>query len=548
MPRAAREAPASSKLQRLAIVEPSRCQPRRCGLECKKRCPVVRMGRLCIEVRPGAGRAVVSEELCIGCGICVKACPFGALQIVNLPANLEADVAHRYGANTFKLHRLPTPRPGQVLGLVGANGIGKSTALKILCGKLRPNFGRVGGDAPDWPAILARYRGSELQAYFQRLLGEDMRAVLKPQYVDLIADSVCGRVGEILRAKDERGALEGAGGLLERLQLSPALLQRQVSELSGGELQRFAIALCAAQAADVFCFDEATAYLDIKQRLAAAALIRGLVGDGDADAQQYVLVVEHDLACLDYLSDFVNGLYGVGGAYGVCTAPLTVRDGVNQYIGGYFPSENLRFRDSALSFRIPVPDEHEGATAEPGARTEYPALRKSLGEFRLDVSAGDYAAGEIIVLLGENGTGKTTFIKLLAGVLKPDGGDGGAGVVPARVAYKPQQISPRFAGTVEELLQQSIADSLGNASFVAEVLRPLSVDKLLDQAVMQLSGGELQRVAIALCLGTPADVYLLDEPSAYQDVEQRLVMARLLKEFVAKTHKTAFVVEHDVSL
>ena len=72
----------------------------------------------------------------------VSRCPFEAIAIINLPTNLEKEVTHRYTANSFKLHRLPTPRPGQVLGLVGTNGIGKSTALKVLAGKLKPNLGR----------------------------------------------------------------------------------------------------------------------------------------------------------------------------------------------------------------------------------------------------------------------------------------------------------------------------------------------------------------------------------------------------------------------
>jgi ATP-binding cassette subfamily E protein 1 len=99
-------------------------------------------GKLCIEVNPDSKIAFISEELCIGCGICVKKCPFEAINIINLPTNLEKEQVHRYSANSFKLHRLPVPRPGQVLGLVGTNGIGKSTALKILAGKLKPNLGR----------------------------------------------------------------------------------------------------------------------------------------------------------------------------------------------------------------------------------------------------------------------------------------------------------------------------------------------------------------------------------------------------------------------
>jgi translation initiation factor RLI1 len=100
------------------------------------------MGKQCIEVEPTSTIAYISESLCIGCGICPKKCPFDAITIVNLPTNLESQTTHRYAANTFKLHRLPTPKAGHVLGLVGTNGIGKSTALKILSGKLKPNLGK----------------------------------------------------------------------------------------------------------------------------------------------------------------------------------------------------------------------------------------------------------------------------------------------------------------------------------------------------------------------------------------------------------------------
>lgn len=124
---------------------------------------MVRTGKLCIEVDPTSKIAFISERLCIGCGICPKKCPFDAINIINLPTNLETQVTHRYSANSFKLHRLPMPRPGQVLGLVGTNGIGKSTALKILAGKLKPNLGRY-DDPPDWEEILKYFRGSELQS------------------------------------------------------------------------------------------------------------------------------------------------------------------------------------------------------------------------------------------------------------------------------------------------------------------------------------------------------------------------------------------------
>lgn len=110
---------------------------------------------------------------------------------------MEKDTTHRYGPNSFKLHRLPTPRPGQVLGLVGTNGIGKSTALQILTTKLKPNLGNF-EHPPGWVEILKHFKGSELQGYLSKLLENDLKAVSKPQYVDSIPKHVKGRVGDII--------------------------------------------------------------------------------------------------------------------------------------------------------------------------------------------------------------------------------------------------------------------------------------------------------------------------------------------------------------
>uniref|UniRef100_A0A8C4YEX3 ATP binding cassette subfamily E member 1 n=1 Tax=Gopherus evgoodei TaxID=1825980 RepID=A0A8C4YEX3_9SAUR len=502
----------ADKLTRIAIVNHDKCKPKKCRQECKKSCPVVRMGKLCIEVTPQSKIAWISETLCIGCGICIKKCPFGALSIVNLPSNLEKETTHRYCANAFKLHRLPIPRPGEVLGLVGTNGIGKSTALKILAGKQKPNLGKY-DDPPDWQEILTYFRGSELQNYFTKILEDDLKAIIKPQYVDQIPKAAKGTVGSILDRKDETD--------------TQTIVCKQLGKPFRGELQRFACAVVCIQRADIFMFDEPSSYLDVKQRLKAAITIRSLI-----NPDRYIIVVEHDLSVLDYLSDFICCLYGVPSAYGVVTMPFSVREAHffslrhKHFLDGYVPTENLRFRDASLKMCM----------------YKYPGMKKKMGEFELAIVAGEFTDSEIMVMLGENGTGKTTFIRMLAGRLAPDEG----GEVPVlNVSYKPQKISPKSTGSVRQLLHEKIRDAYTHPQFVTDVMKPLQIENIIDQEVQTLSGGELQRVALALCLGKPADVYLIDEPSAYLDSEQRLMAARVVKRFILHAKKTAFVVEHD---
>lgn len=518
------------KLTRVAIVNTDRCKPKRCRQECKKSCPVVRQGKLCIEVMPTSKIAFISETLCIGCGICVKKCPFEALTIINLPSNLARDTTHRYSANSFKLHRLPIPRPGEVLGLVGTNGIGKSTALKVLAGKLKPNLGRF-TDPPDWHEILQYFRGSELQNYFTKVLEDDLKALIKPQYVDQIPKAVKGTVQSLLNKKDERDAQMEICTSFDLMNVR----DRNVDELSGGELQRFACAVVCIQQADVYMFDEPSSYLDVKQRLKAAVAIRKLL-----HSNKYIIVVEHDLSVLDYLSDFICCLYGTPGAYGVVTMPFSVREGINIFLDGFVPTENLRFRETSLTFKVSETAEEEEMKRM--RRYKYPNMTKILKKFCLTVHEGSFTDSEIIVMLGENGTGKTTFIRMLAGILVPDCD---AEIPVLNVSYKPQKISPKSKGTVRMLMHAKIRDSYIHPQFIADVIKPLHIEAIFDQEVQNLSGGELQRVALTLCLGKPADIYLIDEPSAYLDSEQRLHAAKVIKRFILHAKKTAFVVEHD---
>jgi ATP-binding cassette subfamily E protein 1 len=348
---------------------------------------------------------------------------------------------------------------------------------------------------------------------------------------------VKGNVGEVLAQKDER---EMRFELAKDLDLN-RVLDRDVGDLSGGELQRFAIAVVATQHAEIYMFDEPSSYLDVKQRLKAAQVVRSLLRPNS-----YVIVVEHDLSVLDYLSDFICCLYGKPGAYGVVTLPFSVREGINIFLAGFVPTENLRFRDESLTFKVAETPQESAEEIQTYARYKYPSMSKTQGGFKLNVKEGEFTDSQIIVMLGENGTGKTTFIRMLAGLLKPDETDDSDVEVPEfNVSYKPQKISPKFASTVRHLLHQKIRDSYMHPQFNSDVMKPLQIEALMDQEVINLSGGELQRVALCLCLGKPADIYLIDEPSAYLDSEQRIVAAKVIKRFILHAKKTAFVVEHD---
>ncbi|MEM2911323.1 MAG: ribosome biogenesis/translation initiation ATPase RLI [Candidatus Bathyarchaeia archaeon] len=515
-------------MTRIAVLDSDKCKPKRCGRLCYRFCPMVRSRVEAIRFEDD--RPVVVEALCTGCGICVKKCPFNAISIVNLPDELEAECSHRFGPNTFKLYRLPTPSPGVVLGLLGKNGIGKTTTLKVLSGEIRPNLGNY-ENPPSWAEIIRHFRGSTLQEYFQKMSQGKLKVVHKPQYVDKIPKVVSGKVGELLERVNEQGVLSSVA---EQLELK-TLWNRPLEALSGGELQRVAVAATICREADVYLFDEPSSYLDVKQRLEVAKAIRNLKRNGKT-----VVVAEHDLAIIDYLSDQICIFYGEAGVYGIVSHVHGVRTGINIYLQGYIPDENVRFRKEPIIFHEKPPSISFSAGE---VLLRWGRIEKTYEEFKFAAYPGEIRRGEIIGILGPNGIGKTTFVKILAGIEKTDDGKE---FKELEVSYKPQYISAEYQGTVQELLMSVAKEDFTSGWYKAEILQPLGITQLLDRNIAELSGGELQKTAIAACLSRKAQLYLLDEPSAYLDVEERLNMARTIRRVIEARNVTAFVVEHDV--
>ncbi len=488
---------------RIAVLKKDKCiAPENCNYICVNVCPINRTGKECITIGED-GKPRIAEDLCIGCDICVKKCPGEAISIVNLPEELDTQAIHRYSENGFKLFRTIIPRDG-VVGIVGRNGIGKTTMISILSGKLYPNLGKP-GYKPSKKEILDFFQGTEVRNYMEELFEGKIKVSIKPQYIELIPKSFDGTVSELFN-----------GEVPEDLEV---IKGRKLTELSGGELQRVAIEYAMNKPYDIIFIDEPSSYLDIKQRMRVAKKVRNLKGK--------VVVVEHDLIMLDYMVDYIHILYGKPGVYGIVSHQMATRNGINSYLEGYIKDDNVRFRDKKVQFEV--------KSAERELQNEvlisFGKIKKKLGNFELETSPGEIMKKEIVGVVGENGIGKSTFAKILAGVLKPDEGEIDKTI---KIAYKPQYIRVESDDFVKDVLPK-----IDNRIITALGVR-------LNKRLNELSGGELQRVAIAKTLLSDADLYVLDEPSAHLDVEERLVLSKLLRDFVFENEKSIFVIDHDI--
>jgi len=507
---------------RIAVIEKERCNPVKCGdYLCIRLCPINRRGDECISRADGKAR--IDEALCTGCGICPKRCPFEAIHIINLPEELDKPPIHQFGQNGFHLYNLPIPIFGKVVGIIGRNGIGKSTAIKILAGVLTPNLGNLKKEKADYKELINFFKGSEAQLFFEKVRDGKIRVSYKPQSIDQIPKQYKGKVSDLLNKVDEKKQMKEIARLLD----IEKILGNDIDKISGGELQRVAIAASVLKKANLYIFDEPTSYLDIKQRIRVSKFIRELANEETA-----VIVVEHDLIILDYMTDLIHLMYGKENAYGIVSMTKPTRGGINVYLGGYIREENIRFRDSEIKFEVRPPIHTKKGTA----LVSWKNVEKKFKSFHLKAAEGTVYKHHVTGILGENGIGKTTFVRILAGDLKEDRGEIDKTI---KVSYKPQYLDAK-PEPVAAVLKDAIR------KYEVQLIRPLGLKNLLDQNLNELSGGQLQRVAIALCLSQDADLYLLDEPSAYLDIEQRLLVSKIIREIMEHRGASALVVDHDL--
>ena len=511
---------------RVAVLLEERCKPNSNAFAYLKKYSAM-CDRECIQVE--GTKCKILETACPVCFTRAKHCPDEAVKIINLPEELDTDLTHSYGENSFRLFRLPSPREEQIVGILGPNGIGKSTAINLLSGTFTPNLGDWGNESPDWDEVIPTFPRGELRDYLGLVAAGEVSIAVKPQYIDKLPNIFDGEVRELLERVDDRKDIEKYSEIME----ISHILERKLGDLSGGELQRVAICATLIKEADVYFFDEPSSYLDIYERMRMVGVVRGLVDRG-----KRVLVVEHDLAILDVLCDLVHIIYGERSAYGIFTPPRPTRTAINAYLDGFLTEENVRIRNKPIKFlRGRTRGEEFGTPI-----LKWGDIEKTLGDFSLRTGEGQVRSAEVVGVVGPNATGKTTLVKIIAGEIDPDEG---WCTMDAKVSYKAQHVRSNFNGTVQEWLDSELAGKWRSGEFHTQVIRTLQVDKMLDLQAAKLSGGELQAVSIAICLGKEADLYLFDEPSAHLDSNARMEAAKAIRRTMESNEKAAMVIDHD---
>jgi ATP-binding cassette subfamily E protein 1 len=562
-------------MKKIFLIDYDLCAPNSCGRQCEQKCPITltnqkrkqheKKDEVPIRLKKSIDQMIIISEFCIECGICLNVCPQKAIYSIYLLDEPEEDrITHQYrkegleslenlplkydpssDSHGFRLFGLPTLESGRVTGLCGPNGIGKSTVLNILSGNLIPNFGVQEKTTSKklWVKLREHVKENEMRVHFKGLYDGNRHVAYKGQVLKILFDDYEGKSVQEILEENLNSNVQFAKKVFNALDIH-AIKDRKLIECSGGELQRFAIASVLIQPADCYLIDEPCTFLDVKKRIDLAELLQERAKSSEFSSDVPILVVDHDLAILDYMSDIIHLFYGKPHQFGVLTKVQTTKSGINSYLNGFLKTENIQFRKTKISFRRSVGN-HSWENARVFA--EYGRVSKTYDSFKLEVEPGKIYEQEILGIVGENGTGKSTFAKILAGLLKPDEGSEFQ-KIERYVSYKPQYITQDYKGTVKDFIMEFALNYDFSENMKQLLYTPLGVDRFLDTPVKDLSGGQLQRTYICTCLAKRAELYILDEPSAYLDVEERLKISAVIRAVTKRQSATTIVIEHDLAL
>ncbi len=556
-------------MKKIFLIDYDLCSLNSCGQPCVKKCPISisnqrkkqhqKKDEVPIRYKKSTDKMIIIDEICIKCGICLNVCPRNAIYSIYLLDEPDDDlINHEYPINTdniktlnvpneknhgFRLYGLPTLISGKVTGLCGPNGIGKSTVLNVLSGNLKMNFGNTEDKDLKWRELLKHVKESEMRQHFQEIVSEQRHIAYKQQVLKIFFEKYKQKkIKDILR--DQKHINDNFYNRIIKYLDITAIADRFLNQCSGGELQRFAIASVLIQNADCYLIDEPCTFLDVKKRIKLAELLQDRARGFGSKKEYPILVVEHDLAILDYMSDVIHLFYGSPHEFGVMSRIQTTKNGINSYLNGFLKTENIQFRKKKIGFRRSVSDRSwENARIF----VNYDKLTKTFDGFQLIVGPGTIYEGEILGIVGENGTGKSTFAKIITGELKPDE-DSAFKTIDRYVSYKPQYITQDFEGNAKEFIMQNSQNYDFSENMKLLLYSPLGVDKYFETPVKDLSGGQLQRLYIAACLAKRAELYILDEPSAYLDVEERLHISSIIRAVTKRNSATTIVIEHDIAI
>lgn len=410
------------------------------------------------------------------------------------PLNVPKEPPIHVNENGFQLYSLPEIPEAGAHGIAGSDSLGKTTSLLLLAGKIDPSKG--------WYAAVTRYGGTRLGEHLKRLEADNTRVSLKPQDI--------ARLRHMPDLHKNIEDLEIRGEIASDLGITDVPKIGELEKLDAAELQLVAIAAALSSRADIYLLDEPTNFLDIRQKMRVAALIRKVA------ATKPIIIADHDIAFLDFTCDTIQILYGEAEKWSALTETYPAARALGYIVGGYIPEKKFTLASPTRpAKRMPA---GEILMKINGMRIKRPG-------FELRMPAGEIRKGGHIAVIGEKGLGRSSLLGAIAGEIKPASGE--IKGTPA-ISLKPQHLSVR---NVKNLMK----------GVPTELIKSIGLERLMGRGPYTPSEGERQKLAVMMCLAKEADLYIFDEPSQGLDILSRLAAARLIAEKPA-----ALVTDHDI--